>query len=127
MFDPKVMSSLIRRLDSDVIESSGRDTNEAFPYRYWQSFRLPHWDFSVDISVDCKRVDEGFELSADIATSDGFVLAEFQTRHIAAVLSDHDKEVAIDTWVKSLYEFLQSHADIVVQKLKQHKDIESGR
>ena len=122
MIDPSVLSQRVHDINPQVIEQSGKSSNETYPYRFWQSFSLSNWDFTVDFSVDCKIVSGGWELSSDISTSDGLVLAEFEKLSIASTLSSEEKECQISNWVKRLQEFLASNAQLIVKRLEEAKN-----
>jgi hypothetical protein len=56
-----------------------RGQNESYPW--WLVARLaPNGDEGkgLDVSVECRRTDGGWQLSADVAREDGFVLEECQ-------------------------------------------------
>jgi hypothetical protein len=121
MIDPYETLGVLKSVDDRVIQRSGTSSNDVYIYRYWQSFSLINWDFSVDFSVDCKRVRDGFELSSDIATSDGHLLAEFNTLYLKGSIPDVEKQDSIQKWLDELGGFLKSESRNIVRCLVEHK------
>lgn len=116
--DPSKMRDWVHQIDSKIIESSGTSRNAFFPYRYWQSFTLPDLPFSVDISVDAEKVAGGVQLGADIATSDGEILSEFETSLLRDELAAEENALATARWIAALDQFLQENAKTVVERLR---------
>jgi hypothetical protein len=110
-------SQSVRELEPGIVERTGRSSNDAFPFRFWQSFSLPEQEFSVDFSIDCFRGEAGFRLSSDISTSDGIVLAEYPEAIVRYSLPDDEKSAQIEAWLSGLQSFLRQEAKGIVAQL----------
>jgi len=117
MVDPEILAGRIRSLDSRIVERSGRSSNGVFPYRFWQSFSLTNWDFAVEFSIDCRKLDNGVELSSDISTTDGLIIATFPAINISDSLANDEKQRRVEAWLAGLGEFLAREAGTIVQCL----------
>jgi hypothetical protein len=116
----------VARINGSITQRSGTSSNDAFPYRFWQSFAFSsHHDFTVDFSVDCLTTPSGIRLSADIATDDGSILAEFRDLSIDAVTAAQDRERLLEEWTHELESFVKLNAPLIVQSLIRDQDPES--
>jgi hypothetical protein len=125
--DPTALAERIRGLNSNVLESSEHLANEGYPYRFRQSFYLPLSHFSVELSVNCKAVPGGFELSSRIVASDSMVLAVFQTIVVDESLPVPEMQSRIDEWVRRLCAFLTAEAPMVVGLLEEVQKLAEDR
>lgn len=100
----------------ELIWSSGRADNEAFPFRAYATFKGP--SKVVDLSVDCKSVERCLRIDADIAEENGLILAEFPTVEVPLDLTERETEERIRRAIEEIEGFFRRNLHLIVEGLK---------
>jgi hypothetical protein len=115
----KSLADEVARIDPNVTHRIGSHSNDVYPYRFWQAFALSDPDFTVVFSVDWWTTASAIKLSADIATDDGTLLAEFRDLCMDASMPAHERGRLTEEWTRELDSFVKSNAGVIVRSLIQ--------